>query len=196
MEYLVWPVRHEINRFLRLWPGNTFNVPTSTLGGAERSPPQPIEGHTSAREGGLTASMGTSHIGRVSESHCCSLMVCVAQSWFKKEMTTANKSYPISSAEWKERTKSSSRAPILQDILKQQVNVRKFTSMVTLQHRYWPQAQGPATEGLQRLPVGVFWRATAQRHHVKLKTSKIRDTPKIMMSTRRWEEGTWKLEFN
>lgn len=76
-------------------------------------------------------------------------MVCVAQSRFKKKMTTANKSYPISSAEWKERIKSSYRAPMLQDILKQGVNVRKFTSMVTMQWRYWPQAQGPATEGLQ-----------------------------------------------
>lgn len=36
--------------------------------GAEGSPSPPVEGHTSAREGGLTASVGASHTGRGSES--------------------------------------------------------------------------------------------------------------------------------
>lgn len=52
--------------------------------------------------------------------------------------------------------------------------------MVTLQHRYWPQTQAIATEGLQCLfKKGVFWREIAQRYHVRLKPSKIRDTLKI-----------------
>lgn len=36
--------------------------------GAGRSPSPPVEGHTSAREGDLTASVGTSHTGRGTEN--------------------------------------------------------------------------------------------------------------------------------
>ena len=44
-----------------------LTFPHLLWGGAERSPSPPVEGHTSAREGGLTASIGTSHTGRGSE---------------------------------------------------------------------------------------------------------------------------------
>lgn len=100
---------------------------------------------------------------------------------------------------WVEREskESSSRACILYDILKQQVSVRKFTSMVMLQHRYWPQAQAPATEGLQcLLKTGVFWTCIAQRYHVRLKTSKIRYTLKIQMSSWSWRRCHMQTKFN
>jgi len=75
MERLVWPARHgESTNFSDYDQESLLTFPHLPWERAEMSHSPPVESHTSAREGGLTASIGVSHTGRGSESHLLSCL--------------------------------------------------------------------------------------------------------------------------